>query len=484
MYKVLLSLRYFRSRFLTLASLLAITFGVAMLVIVLGIMGGYHVRLQEHLRGQEAHLQIRGPTHFGITRFDELEELLLGVDGVRAVAPFVEQLGVYHSGLSFRPCLLVGIDPVAQSRVADLARYVLRPAELDAIVEEHIVRAAENADSVARATRTANVIRAVDEVIGNPARPELSLEEVASFFDRPWRKEVLERSDPERYEALAGQIPQGVLVGLQFLIDREMAVGDIITFVTMDPEGESPQPLDQDFVVVGALKTGDFEQDSGTIYADIDAVRNWLPLWDEETGRYYYQGVRIAIRDPDQLESMQRKVEKAIEKRFPLYTVRTWKDLRRNLLKAVAIEKFLVYFIVLVLVVFTGSMILLMLLLTVIEKTRDVGVLLSLGATPWGVTSIFLWNGLVICIAGIILGLGGGFAFCWRINEIHDAIQRVTGITLFNPEIYHMDRIPIAFEPWDILLSTIPPVCIGFFASLVPAIWAPRRDPIKSIQYE
>jgi lipoprotein-releasing system permease protein len=488
MYKFLLSIRYFRSRFLAIASLLAIAFGVAMLVIVLGIMGGYLFQLQENLRGQSGHLLISGPQKFGVTGLADLESILLEVDEIEAVTPFVEQLGVYHSGLSFRPCLLVGISPEGQSRVGKLARFTLRPDELEQVLLDD--GSVEDPDpnvrqtTATRATRAARLVRRVDRLLASSERRDLTSEEMSGFFDRVSRQRLLEGTDPRRLEALDGQIPQAALVGLQLIIDREMAIGDIITFVTMSPASKSSETLYRDFVVAGAVKTGDFDQDSGVIYADIDVVKNWLPLWSEEEGDYRYQGVRIAIRNPERLEEAKTAVRKAIESRFPYYDVSTWKEEKQNLIRAVEIEKFLVYFIVLILVVFTGSMILLMLILTVIEKTRDVGVLLSLGATPAGVTSLFLWNGLMLCVAGTTLGLGLGFVFCRYINEIHDAIQATTGISLFNPRVYHMDRIPIAFVPIDVFLSTVPPVCIGFLASIIPAVWAPRRDPIRSIQYE
>jgi lipoprotein-releasing system permease protein len=82
------------------------------------------------------------------------------------------------------------------------------------------------------------------------------------------------------------------------------------------------------------------------------------------------------------------------------------------------------------------------------------------------------------------LGLAGGYVFCLYINPIHDWIYLQTGLRLFPAEIYHMDRIPVAFHLSDLLLSILPAVKFGFIASLIPAIWASRRDPIKAIHYE
>ncbi|MEM7232073.1 MAG: FtsX-like permease family protein [Planctomycetota bacterium] len=490
MYKLVLSLRYFRSRFLTIASLLAIMFGVAMLVIVLSVMGGYLVTLEKNLRGQESDLQITGPglEQYGVQDIDGIEEVLEGMPQVNGYAPFIERLCVYHSGYSFRPFVLKAVDPVAQMAVSDLEHFTLRHDELSQLLGdpgEYCRKGPRDASD----TSDAKIASDLDRLIKDPNRAPLSEDEIEQLFSLEWRRKMLGDGEDgaTRLEEFGDDIPAGALVGMQLLIDREICLGDVITIVTMNPDPSNQIPLDLDLVVVGAIKTGDFEQDSGAIHAELSVVKNWLPLYNEQTNKVRYQGVRVSLTPTsDDLLKSRFEVEKEIRRAYPTrgYRVRTWRDLRRNLLRAVLIEKYLVYFLVLILVVFTGSMILLMLLLTVIEKTRDVGVLLSLGATPGGVSSIFLVNGLVICVVGTALGLGLGVGFCQYINDIHDAIYEVTGKKLFDPEIYHMDRIPVAFKPFDLFLSTVPPVLIGFLASWVPALWAPRRDPIKAIQYD
>lgn len=488
MYKLLLSLRYFRTRFLALASLLAITFGVAMLVIVLSIMGGYLAQLRETIRGQESHLQVMGIGQYGVTDVAEVEEVIRSVENVKATAPFIERSAVYQSILSFHPCILKGIIPRKQVQVGELAHFTLRPDELQGILRQHAPGPGEDRAEPFKLDRT-KATRAVNAVIKNPDREDLGLEEFEYLFSRKWRSELLESQDPELLEKLDGDIPPASLVGIQLLLDQQMYLGQIITVITLSPYSESRGALKQNLIVAGALRTGDFDQDSSSIYAQLGVVKNLLqrgrPPGESESR---YQGIRVALHDAtdSRLGEAREKLTDALGSAFPdkTFFVRTWKDLRKTLQEAVLIEKFLVYFIVLILVVFTGSMILLMLLLAVIEKTRDVGVLMSLGATPQGVTSIFLINGIIISFLGTVLGFILGLAFCLYINDIHDAIYDITGWSIFKAEIYHMDRIPITFDPWDIILSTVPPVIIGLLASMVPALWAPRRDPIKSIQYE
>ena len=78
----------------------------------------------------------------------------------------------------------------------------------------------------------------------------------------------------------------------------------------------------------------------------------------------------------------------------------------------------------------------------------------------------------------------GGYYFCEYINPIHDWVYHVTNVRLFSPDVYDMDRIPIAYRLWDLFLSIAPALALGFCASLMPAIWASRRDPIKALHYE
>lgn len=491
MYNYFLSLRYFRSRFLALAAFLATMFGVAMLLIVQSVMGGYMSQLQENIRGQEAHLRILGSGPLGIKGFTDLEKSIKTVPEVRETAPYIERLAVYRSGVSIKPAMLAGVDPVRQAGVSDFASYMLRPEELGLLLDKHLPTQAPSGDedSGAKAASIPAAMSYLHSMVSREDRAPLSASELQKFFGLKWRREILQRHNP----LLAAEFPvppAGLIVGVQSILERRVMLGQVLTVITLSPD--SGREISERFLVTGAINSGDFQLDSGTLFADVQKVRNLL---NRDLGKlqspYRYQGIRIALDEelvdvtsPAALEKARDQVELAlIGSRLPL-VVETWRSIRANLLKAVSIEKLLVYFIVLILIVFTGSMILLMLILTVIEKTRDIGVLMSLGATSRGVTSIFMFNGLLISMLGTICGLALGYVFSSNINWIHDQIYTLTGVQLFPAEIYKMDRIPVHFYPIDILWCTLPPVLVGLLASFIPATWAPRRDPIGSLQYE
>ena len=489
MYQYFLSLRFFRSRFLTLAAFLSTMFGVAMLLIVQSVMGGYMSQLKENIRGQEAHLRITGNGPLGLKNLTEVEDAVKTVEGVSDSAPFIERLAVYRSGVSIKPVTLAGIDPVRQAKVSDFGSYLLRPGELDELLSKHQPELDETAEEAPAEVDMPLAIDDVHSLLSNEKRKPLTDEELKRFFSLDWRIEILKKHRPLLVREFPIP-PAGIIVGVQSLLNRQLMMGQILTVITLSPD--TGREISERFLVTGAINTGDFQLDDSTLFADVQKVRNLLNRdLDQLASPYRYQGIRIAldedkveVQDLQELDNIKADIVLATSRAGPMLMVETWPEIRANLLKAVGIEKLLVYFIVLILIVFTGSMILLMLTLTVIEKTRDVGVLMSLGAPPMGVTKIFLFNGLLISMLGTALGLGLGYAFSANINEIHDLIYAVSGIELFPAEIYQMDRIPVHFQPADILWCTLPPVIVGLLASWVPATWAPRRDPIGSIQYE
>ena len=291
MYKYFLSLRFFRSRFLTLAAFLSTMFGVAMLFIVQSVMGGYMSQLKKNIRGQEAHLRIIGYGPLGVKNLLDIEEAVKKVSAVRETAPFIERLAVYRSGVSIKPVTLVGIDPVLQAKVSDFSSYLLRPGELEEILRKH------------HAGPTAvDMPLAIDDVhalVGDKDRLPLSDEELRRFFDLEWRIEILEKYRPLLVKEFPVP-PAGIIVGVQSILDRQLMLGQILTVVTLSPDtgGE----ISERFLVTGAINTGDFLLDSGSLFADVQKVRNLLNRdIDELDNPYRYQGIRIAL-DEDTID--------------------------------------------------------------------------------------------------------------------------------------------------------------------------------------
>lgn len=480
MFQRFISFRYLRRRTTALLAVIAVMFGVATLMTVLGIMEGYIERLQEMIRESESHLIIRSASPQGLCGIEALEASLAEMPEVVETAPFIEALAMYRSG-RFNPCFLRGLDPERESRVTRLPAYLLRAGELDAILD-----AGEEAREPGEFSRRTSA--RARELVDDPDRPPLEPAEVEAMFSRERRREVFDRHNP----ALAGQFSRynysAIVVGLQFLTSRNLELGQIVHVLTLKPGNQ--QVIEGKFVVTGAFKTGDFNVDSKVCLVHNNRMKTLLSAYGGPEGfDECHDGLRIALDDYRKAEALIPEIQRRLIDTLPDAQlrdvhVRTWKDAKKIFLQAVKIEKWIMGFVVSLLNIFTSCIILLMLVLIVIEKTRDAGILLSLGATGRDVLLIFLINGVTISTVGTVLGLVAGTVFLKCINPIHDWIHEVTGARLFDPEIYLMDRIPTSLQPVDVILSVLPAIAFGLLASLVPAVWASRKDPIVAIHHE
>ncbi len=125
----------------------------------------------------------------------------------------------------------------------------------------------------------------------------------------------------------------------------------------------------------------------------------------------------------------------------------TWEDKRLTFLRAVALERQVMAFILFFVGLIAGFLILSLLHTTVISKTRDIGTLKSIGGSVHGIMSIFLLNGLLMGLIGSALGTAGGFLITRNINAIEAFLERIVGFSLFPSDIYYLDRIPVDQHP-------------------------------------
>jgi lipoprotein-releasing system permease protein len=275
----------------------------------------------------------------------------------------------------------------------------------------------------------------------------------------------------------AGSRPPGLLVGKELAKPLNIFVGDKVNVISpmgnITPLGMMPRM--KPFRVVGIFNTGMFEYDSTLAYISLSQAQSFFELGDTVTG------IQLKVSDVYHTDTLARTINREMGAGF---YARDWMQMNKNILFALKTEK-VVMFIILTLIVLVAAFgIASTLFMVVMEKTRDIAILKSMGATGTSIMKIFVLEGLIIGITGTLLGVASGLMVALNLEPIITTIQKVTGQNFFSKDIYYLDRFPSLVIPSDVVLISVTAVLISFMATLYPAWQASRMLPVEALRYE
>ncbi|MDA1138818.1 MAG: ABC transporter permease [Planctomycetota bacterium] len=230
-----------------------------------------------------------------------------------------------------------------------------------------------------------------------------------------------------------------------------------------------------DFHLAGRFKTGNYENDSRSIYIPLKDAQKLIGLQNKVSG------ISVRLDDFRLADQVVDNISKAIG---PGFTVETWEAQRAILLAAIDNERNVMAVVLMFISIVAGFCIMATLWMMVVERTRDIGILKSIGGTSAGVMSIFLLNGTLIGLLGAILGTVCGLGFLRIMNPLADLVEIKTGWHPFPKSLYYLDGIPAATDPMDVAVIASAAVIISFMAAFYPARRAAGMDPITAIRYE
>ncbi len=164
--------------------------------------------------------------------------------------------------------------------------------------------------------------------------------------------------------------------------------------------------------------------------------------------------------------------------------MQTWRDKQGPLLAAVHMETAILNVLLFMIIAVAGFGILAIFFMIVVEKTRDIGILKSLGASGAGIMGIFLTYGLSLGIVGSGVGMALGLLFVIYINQIAKLLGTLTGREVFDPAIYYFQQIPTLVDPWTVTWIVAGAMLIAVVASILPARRAARLHPVEALRYE
>lgn len=267
-------------------------------------------------------------------------------------------------------------------------------------------------------------------------------------------------------------VEAGIALGSRLASKLSAFPGDVVTLVAFAGTRFNPSlgayvPRFHRFEVTGLFDTGMFEYDNAYVVLDRHVAQRFAGLDNAVTG------LEVGLADPWEARRFGSDLESRLG--YP-YRVVDWQSQNASLFSALKLEKLAMAFVVFLICVVAAFNVVGTLTMVVRDKTREIGILLAMGLKRSSVRRVFLLQGVLIGLAGTVLGAGLGLAAGSVINQ-GEWIR-------IDPSIYFIDHLPVHTQPLDALLVVAASLLVATLAPLYPALVAARLDPVPAIRYE
>ena len=456
-FELFIATRYLRAKrrqafigIITGISIVGVAAGVASLVVAMAITNGFRQDLQQRLLGSTSHISLQRIADDGIQNWPALMDRLSKQPHVVAAAPAIFEQVLISRGPRARGAILKGMIPKYERKVGDLLTTVKQGSagELEDTAPAQPQSAPSESNSkAADKPALSSVEGSVRSTQADAAQSPDSLEAVA--------------------QRVAAMPP--IVLGKDMADNLGATVGS--TVMVVSPQGELTPlgmvPKYTRFHVVGIFSSGFFDYDSGWAFVRLSDSQKLFGLGDQ------ISVIEFKVDDIYQAAPISRQLEDAAGKGF---MATNWQEQNKALFHALRLER-LVTFITIGLIVFVAALnILISLIMMVMEKTKDIAVLMSMGTRRAQVRNLFIAQGVLIGAIGTAIGLALGYAISYVGGHYH--------VLTLSPEVYSIDYVPFAPRAIDGVWVALFAVLISFVATLYPSWSAARILPAEALRYE
>jgi lipoprotein-releasing system permease protein len=507
MYKFTLCWRYLRTRYIALASIVSVMLGVATMIVVNSVMAGFTVEMEQRIHGILSDITFASVSLDGVPDAERHMRYIRKVAGqyIEGMSPTVHvpaMLTFEYGGENItRPVSLIGIDEATYASVGDFGKYLQHPAnrkQLSFLLHEGGYDVEDQQGGNLRQRQPREQLR--EAGAGHRRRLKLMRQ---TYQDMPSESAT---SDPFQNRRLpaddaAGQASQasapaddasqltGAVLGINLAAYREpsgaerflVIPGDDVR-LTYPTAGASPNAATNSFTIVDFYESKMSEYDASFVFVPLASLQHYRGMIDPSTQIPRFTSIQIKVKPGVDIAMVRDLLQAEFDPR--LYAIKTWRDDQAPLLAAVQMETAVLNVLLFLIIAVAGFGILAIFFMIVVEKTRDIGILKSLGASARGVMGIFLGYGLSLGLVGAGVGLVMGLLFVRYINEIAASIGWATGRQVFDPSMYYFYEIPTIVNPWTVSWIALGAIGIAVLASILPARRAARLHPVEALRYE
>lgn len=269
-----------------------------------------------------------------------------------------------------------------------------------------------------------------------------------------------------------------IIIGETLADQANLGVGSRLTLIS--PKGSATVmgniPRIKSYRIIGIFDSGMHEYNSSYVFLPMQAAQKYFQLDDEVTG------IQIFSNDSTHIQTVTHQLENSFRNDNLKFV--DWTQSNNAFFGAVQVEQNVMFLILALIILVAAFNVISSLIMMVKDKTRDIAILRTMGASRGAIMRIFLMCGASVGVTGTLIGTILGILFCKNIEHIRQGLQKITGTNLFNPEVYYLEHLPAKLDWSEVIQVVSMALFLSLLATLYPSWKAAKTDPVEALRNE